>query len=54
MARPGRAQFGIGHVCSLPGFGMSPDDLCPQCECERLVELGVPREIAWRAAGFGS
>ena len=50
MARPGRAQFGIGHVCSLPGFGMSPDDLCPQCECERLVELGVPREIAWRAS----
>ncbi len=38
------------HTHVLPGFGSSPNDLCPQCECERLVALGVPCEIAWRAS----
>jgi hypothetical protein len=49
MAKPGQVQFGITHTCRLPGFGLSPDDLCPQCECDRLVELGIPHDIAWRA-----
>ena len=38
------------HVHVLPGFGSSIYDVCPACEFKRLVELGVPEEIAREAA----
>ncbi|MEX1068453.1 MAG: hypothetical protein WD940_02000 [Patescibacteria group bacterium] len=40
----------MDHLCKLRGFGLSPHDVCPQCEWDRLVQLGVPSEIALTAA----
>jgi len=34
------------HAHVLPGFGLSPHDVCPACEFARLTELGIPEEIA--------
>lgn len=45
-------QIEISHVCGLQGFGRSIHDVCPACEFLRLVEMGVPGNIAHRAANL--
>ncbi len=44
-------QLRVVHDCTLPGFVLtSSHPLCRQCECDRLMALGVPRDIAWSAS----
>jgi len=45
-----KVDIELKHFCGNQGFGMSPHDLCPQCEFDRLVKLEVPEEIAKEAA----
>ncbi len=57
-ARAGAPKVGdsvpieISHVCGLQGFGRSIHDICPACEFSRLVERGVPGNVAHRAANL--